>query len=164
MPDTSLYDLDFPTWSEQQADLLTRLARGERVNSDVDWSNVIEEVQALGRSEVRAVRSAITRALEHLLKIVGFPHGPVEHWAGEAFIFLIEARSDWAASMAQRVDLPDIYDDALQAVRRLRIDGKRVGDLPALCPLELRELIVPKPGAPEVDQLVEALKRSLASR
>jgi hypothetical protein len=43
MPD-DLYHSDALAWAEQQADLLERLARGERVNEHVDWPNVAREV------------------------------------------------------------------------------------------------------------------------
>jgi hypothetical protein len=46
MPD-SLYDTDVLVWSEHQADLLRRLAKGERLAETIDWENVIEEVEAL---------------------------------------------------------------------------------------------------------------------
>jgi hypothetical protein len=35
-------------WSERQAVLLRRIAVGERVNDQVDWANVAEEIEALG--------------------------------------------------------------------------------------------------------------------
>ena len=38
-----LFEHDIATFSEQQSELLRRLARGERVN-DVDWENVAEEI------------------------------------------------------------------------------------------------------------------------
>jgi len=40
MPD-SLYDTDILIWSERQADLLRRLAGGERLNETIDWEIVI---------------------------------------------------------------------------------------------------------------------------
>lgn len=39
---SDLYEEDILTWSERQADLLRRLAAGERVNDQVDWENVVE--------------------------------------------------------------------------------------------------------------------------
>ena len=61
MPD-GLYERDALAWSERQADLLRRLAAGERLNEAVDWPNVIEEVQDVGLSELRAVRSLLVQA------------------------------------------------------------------------------------------------------
>jgi hypothetical protein len=36
------YDTDLLLWSGRQADLLRRVAAGERVNDQVDWENVAE--------------------------------------------------------------------------------------------------------------------------
>lgn len=49
MPD-DLYHRDFVAWSQAQAERLRRLAAGERVN-DLDWGNLIEEVEDLGRAK-----------------------------------------------------------------------------------------------------------------
>ena len=46
---SDLYERDILSWSEHQADLLRRLARGERVN-DVDWEHVVEEIEEHGNS------------------------------------------------------------------------------------------------------------------
>jgi hypothetical protein len=51
-----LYERDVLAWSESQAELLRRLARGERVN-DVDWAHVVEEIEGVGLSELNALRS-----------------------------------------------------------------------------------------------------------
>jgi Domain of unknown function DUF29 len=50
MPD-DLYDRDVLAWSQHQAELLRRTGRGERVNH-VDWENVAEEIEDVGRSEL----------------------------------------------------------------------------------------------------------------
>ena len=46
MPD-DLYSRDILAWSIAQAERLRRMAAGERVN-DLDWANVIEEVEFRG--------------------------------------------------------------------------------------------------------------------
>jgi hypothetical protein len=43
MPNDTLYDTDIVAWSEHQAALLRRLARGERVNDQMDWDNLVED-------------------------------------------------------------------------------------------------------------------------
>lgn len=43
----------------KQAPPLRRLAAGEGVNEAVDWPNVIEELQDVGLSELRACRSLL---------------------------------------------------------------------------------------------------------
>ena len=65
MPD-DLYHRDALAWAEQQAALLRRVARGERVN-DIDWDHVVEEIEDVGLSELNAVRSYLRQILAHLL-------------------------------------------------------------------------------------------------
>jgi hypothetical protein len=36
---SDLYEADILMWSEHQAELLRRMAAGERVNDQVDWTN-----------------------------------------------------------------------------------------------------------------------------
>ncbi|MGA0130913.1 MAG: DUF29 domain-containing protein [Candidatus Nanopelagicales bacterium] len=58
-----LYTTDFYSWAYQQAQLLR-----EKKFDQVDWSNLIEEIEDLGRSEYRALVSAIEQLTLHLLK------------------------------------------------------------------------------------------------
>jgi hypothetical protein len=45
---SELYETDILAWSRHQSDVLRRLAAGERVNDQVDWPNVIEEIESVG--------------------------------------------------------------------------------------------------------------------
>jgi len=63
------YAADILAWSENQAALLRRLAMGERVNNQIDWENVVEEIESVGRSERTALASGIRVILEHLVKL-----------------------------------------------------------------------------------------------
>jgi hypothetical protein len=120
MPD-DLYHRDIVAWSQAQADRLRRLAAGERVN-DLDWPNLIEEVEDLGRSQVQAVESLLFQALLHALKVAAWPDNPAsDHWRGEIRGFLIGARKRFTPSMARLVDPLAIHADALEALRDLRL-------------------------------------------
>jgi Domain of unknown function DUF29 len=58
--DSDLYDTDILLWSERQADLLRRHAAGERVNdASIDWPNIVEEIEDVGRSELNSVESLL---------------------------------------------------------------------------------------------------------
>src|SRR6266851_8036301 len=63
LPPAELYDRDYYTWTQEQA----RSLREHRIE-EVDWSNVADEIEDLGKSERSALRSRLTRLLEHLLK------------------------------------------------------------------------------------------------
>lgn len=120
MPD-DLYWKDIVGWSDAQADGLRRLARGERVN-DLDWENLIEEVESVGRSELKSARSLLRRALEHAIKIHCWPGQPaVRHWRAEARVFLTDARDRMDPGMVHRLDVAAILAEALDDVREAEL-------------------------------------------
>ncbi|MEO9190961.1 MAG: DUF29 domain-containing protein [Acetobacteraceae bacterium] len=132
-----LYERDILTWAERQADLLRRMAHGERLNETVDWPHVIEEVQDVGLSELRACESLLRQALVHLLKLRAFPDGSAAHWRSEAIGFLADAQARFTPSMRQRIGLDGLYAKALRQVRA----GENPPRLPETCPFELDELL-----------------------
>jgi hypothetical protein len=139
MPD-GLYERDILVWAEEQADLLRRLWRGERLNAAIDWPNLIEEVGDVGLSELRACQSLLSQAMVHLLKLRFNPGDASLHWRGEIVGFLAGALRRFTPSMRQRIDIDDLFATAVKQVREARLvepglfDGKR-------CPLELDALL-----------------------
>src|SRR5690349_4084950 len=90
MPDDP-YDRDILAWSEQQADLLRRIARGERVNH-VDWENLVEEIEDAGRSVLYAVQSDLRLVMVQVLKLHAWPqHDARRHWREEIAAFQADA-------------------------------------------------------------------------
>ena len=151
-----LYDTDILVWSEQQADLLRRAARGERVNG-IDWPNLVEEIEDVGRSQLRAVRSNLRQALVHLLKLAGWPNSAAApHWQAETLAFLGEAGDDATPSIRNRLDLARLYADALRQVRVDRIDGTPPAALPPACPLALDDLLTDDPDPAALAQRLAA--------
>ena len=137
----STYETDVLAWSERQAALLRRFAAGERVNDAVDWANVIEEVESVGRSELAAVELLLTQALSHMLKLQGWPDAlAARGWAKEARVFRRQARRRFAESMRHRIDLAGLYADALDPLPDM-IDGQPPRPLPRACPFTLDELL-----------------------
>jgi hypothetical protein len=138
---SDLYDSDLLTWSEHQAALLRRRAAGGLVNdADIDWLNVAEEIEDVGRSLVRAVRSHIVLALLHDLKADAWPRArDVPRWRAEARGHRDDARDDYAPSMVDKVDMVKLYR---QALRRMpdTIDGQPPPPVPEACPTTLDEL------------------------
>ena len=71
---SDLYEVDVLEWSEQQAALLRRRAAGELVNErDLDWTNIAEEIEDVGKSQRAALASQVRRILEHLMKLDASP-------------------------------------------------------------------------------------------
>lgn len=143
---TDLYDTDILLWSEGQAALLRRLAAGERVNQQIDWANVIDEVESVGSEQLHAVESRLMQALAHMAKAEAWPTSrDVPHWRAEARRFRIEAAARFAPSMRQRLDLEKIYRRALRIMPET-IDGQPPRLLLApTCPMTLDALLAEEP-------------------
>ncbi len=154
MPD-GLYERDVLAWAGQQADVLRRLAAGERVNEAVDWRHVIEEVGDVGLSELRACQSLLVQAMMHLARLRLWPEGQAAaHWRGEAATFLAAARRSFTPSMRQRLVLDELYLDALYGMRAAAPDAPGA-PLPDVCPFTLDDLV----GAhPDIAALVAGLR------
>ena len=72
------------TWAQQQASLLRRMVAGERVNDQVDWEKVVEEIEDVGGRERDKVTDALIRAMRHKLCLLGRPHSVAVHrWEAE---------------------------------------------------------------------------------
>jgi hypothetical protein len=118
MPD-DLYHRDVLAWSENQADRLRRLARGERIN-DVDWANVAEEIEDVGLSELHAFESFLNLIIVHALNLRAWPDSEsARHWRGEVVAFQGNAARRFAPSMRQRLDLEALYAQAVRQVRTM---------------------------------------------
>ncbi len=136
-----LYDLDVLEWSEHQARLLRQHAAGEPGNERPDWTNIIEEVESVGRSQRDAVESLWTLAFLHDLKAEAWPLSRDEpHWRAEARLFRRQARRKFTPSMRGKIDVAGLYSDALAGLPDT-MDGQRSLPIPATCPVSLDELL-----------------------
>ena len=131
-----LYDEDILTWSEQQAELLRR-----RSANALDWDRLAEEIEDVGRSQLRAVESHLIQALLHDLKATAWPLSrDLPHWRAEARGQRDDARSAFTPSMAQRIDVPTLYRRALRRMPEA-IDGQPPLPVPEACTVTLDELL-----------------------
>jgi hypothetical protein len=141
MPD-GLYERDALAWAEQQATLLRRLAAGERLIETLDWPHLIEAVQDVGLSELRAVMSLVQQAMTHLLKLHAWPASQAAgHWRDEAGAFLDDAERRFTPSMRQRIDLTALYGKALRRARTSTDDSATAKPLPDHRPFDLDALL-----------------------
>jgi Domain of unknown function DUF29 len=136
------YDTDILMWSERQAALLRRRAAGELINeADLDWSNIAEEIEDVGSNRLHAVESLLVQALRHMLKAEAWPlsrDAPI--WRADAIDFRRQARRRFVPSMRQKIDVADLYADALAAMPET-IDGVPPLPVPTECPVTLDELL-----------------------
>ncbi len=110
-----LHETDFLRWTSSQASAL-RAAGAMRINTPapIDWENVAEEIDSLGRSQRSELRSRIGVILEHLIKLIALP------------------------ATAPRAGWLDTIDEQRAAIDRLLEDSPSLRrDVPALLTAEL---------------------------
>jgi hypothetical protein len=87
---TTLYETDFYAWTRQQARELRRL-KELRLNAELDLDHVAEEIEDLGSTVRKSVRSQVCRVLEHFLKLSFSPStNPRRGWR----LSIVEARRE----------------------------------------------------------------------
>ncbi len=134
----SLYDKDFYEWTRENAQLLR-----QRRFSEVDLDNLVEEVEAMGRSEKRAFISHLAILILHLLKWQWQPSLRSKSWEST----ILEQRQQTNAvlednpSFKYHLDeiLPKACGRAMEKFEGERDLLKKV--LPADCPYSFEEIM-----------------------
>lgn len=73
----TLYEIDYLLWIETTLKQLR-----DRDYNQVDWQNLLEEIEDMGKSERRSIKSNLTVVLVHLLKWEFQPQFRTGSWAG----------------------------------------------------------------------------------
>lgn len=74
VPET-LYEQDFYAWLQDQAAKLRQRSR-----NDLDWDNLAEEIESVGRSERKEIETRLAQLVLHLLKWQFQPGRRSESW------------------------------------------------------------------------------------
>jgi hypothetical protein len=110
-----LYERDYYAWTEEQAALLRA---GHTV--DLDLANLAEEIEDMGRSQRRAVKSALIIVLVHLLKYRFQPQRRSNSWRATLREHRRRLRDEFADSPSLRLYaeslLAECYQDACEEV------------------------------------------------
>ncbi|EDL8063690.1 DUF29 domain-containing protein [Salmonella enterica] len=133
------YDADFYGWTQEQAELL----RSGQLDA-LDLANLVEEIEAMGRSEKRELQSRLVKLFAHLLK-----------WRYQ------EARRgmSWQLTIkGQRLNIEECLDDnpslksklpeiMAKAYEHARLEaaketGMKLSTFPELCPWEFEEAML----------------------
>ena len=144
MDQPSLYDDDIVTWAEQQAAALRALGERGDLSNALDWENVAEEIESVGRSQIHAVQRLLTQVMAHLLKYLSAPESPaLRHWRAEILAFQVSAAAHFGWSMRQRLDLDAMWARAVaMADAGLIAYGEALlPNVPRRCPLRLEDLV-----------------------
>src|SRR6266576_1996434 len=136
----SLYEEDFYAWTQRQAELLRRLPA---VGNEIDLEHIAEEIEDLGRSDLRAAQSLCEHIVEHFLKLeYSALEQPADHWRDEIVEWRLQLEKILTRSIEAKLDLPDRYRAALRLVRRLERDAPGLTSrIPAECPYTLEQIV-----------------------
>jgi hypothetical protein len=155
-----LYDDDFHAWTEVQAEALRKLAARPDLSNVIDWDNIIEEVETLGRSDLRAAEAYLVQCLAHLIKLVSAPGShSAGKWHSEIRLHQSNFQQAFAASMRRKISLDVSWKHAINyAEAGLWPEGlKPSRALPQQCPFALDEILAEF----DVDRLIAKLSSLL---
>lgn len=141
---TSLYESDFYAWTVDQAEKLRARATFDN-RGDIDWENAAEEIESVGRSDKREIRSRLEVLLLHLLK-----------WRFQSK----RRKHGWRDTIVeQRRRLPMVVDDspslreypvsvlddvyALAVIGAARETGLPKAEFPLTCPFTIDQILHP---------------------
>jgi Domain of unknown function DUF29 len=136
--ETSLYQQDFYGWTQWQTQALA-----QKQLSELDWQNLQEEVQALGRQEYRELVSRLSVLLGHLLKWQYQPERRSRSW----FLTIREQRRAINRHLLRNPSLKSRIEEALEDGFEAGVDlALRETDLPlrifpANCPYKFEDII-----------------------
>ncbi|WP_174300158.1 DUF29 domain-containing protein [Caulobacter sp. S45] len=112
-----LYEQDFYLWTQAQAEALR--ARG--VSNQVDWDTVAEEVEDMGKRELRAAESLLVRIIEHLHKLRTTKYDdPRLHWRKEIVAFRAQLEQRLTPSIRAKLhfDLERLHERGAKEAER----------------------------------------------
>jgi hypothetical protein len=137
--EVTLYDDDFYAWTQEQAGLLRQLPT---VSNRLDCELIAEEIEDLGRSEVRTAQSLCEHIIEHLLKLeYGGLDDPARHWRSEIVEWRLQLEKTLTRSILAKLDLPDRYRAALRLLRGQEPIPALMSRIPPECPYSLDQII-----------------------
>jgi hypothetical protein len=132
-----LYETEYDRWLSETVRLLKN-----RQLKKLDYENLIEELEALGRSEKSAVKSLLLQIIIHLMLYQFWRSESkinANHWAGEIIIFRVQLEDKLTTNLRNYLEneLPKIYQNALLIVQK----KTQLNSLPEQCPYSLQELL-----------------------
>jgi hypothetical protein len=120
---SDLYEEDFVLWTEKTAELLKR-----KEFDSVDWENLIEEVECMGKSERRAITSLLTVLIEHIFKLTYWEserERNARHWIVEIVSFRKQLNRKIKTATLKNHAI-DSFEEAYGEARQTLIDARAI--------------------------------------
>ena len=132
-----LHETDFNLWTEA-----VKKAISNRDFGNMDWDNLIEEIDDMGASQKRALRSYTQRLIEHIFKIQYWESERdrnLDGWKSEIINFRTEVKSILEDSPSLKNYLAEHYSNWYQkSVQKYQKDNLFV--VPPHSPIELKQI------------------------
>ncbi|MBN3960727.1 DUF29 domain-containing protein [Nostoc sp. NMS8] len=133
----TLYESNYLQWLEETIKGLKNRQLG-----DIDYENLIEELEDLAKNEKRRVRSLLEQIIRHLLL---YQYWDLEkprnanHWAAEIISFRNQLNEDLSANLRNHLEenFNIIYSNALDYVKA----KTNLTNLPELCAYTLEQIL-----------------------
>lgn len=132
------YDKDYYGWVLSQSELLKK-----KEYAKVDWKNVLEEIEGLGRSEKRALRSSLRVYLMHMLKAEYQPEMHTRSWDLSLKNSLKEINITLKENPSLKPKLKQIIKEAYDFARTDAAQETRLPEktFPKECPWDFKDLL-----------------------
>ena len=132
-----LYESDYDRWLTEMVEILKN-----RDLKKLDYDNLIEELEALGRSERNAVKSLLLQIIVHLMLYQFWQlekERNANHWAAEIITFRVQLEDKLTTNLRNYLaeELPKIYQNALLIVQK----KTQLNSFPEHCPYSLEQLL-----------------------
>ncbi len=149
-----LYEKDFALWAELNAQLLR-----EKAYEFVDWENLLEEIEDMGRSKLDACISYLAVIMEHLYKYEHLRHmvyggrerggrGWIKSIANSRLAIRSILRRNPSLKVKLPLELESAWEDAKDALRVwLELNGRKAEDfrIPEKCPYTFEQVMEYEP-------------------
>lgn len=136
----NLYDRDYYLWLSHTAQLIK-----EGKFDELDAANLIEEIEDLGRSEKRAIKSNLVVVLLHLLKYKYQPEKRTNSWKASIREHRRRLRDDFRVSPSLKRYMTEVFDECYQDGREQAADetGLPLDAFPSESPFTPSETLNP---------------------
>jgi hypothetical protein len=144
--ETSIYESDYYAWAMDQAAALRRAAARRLNDVGLDYENLAEEIEDLGKSQAQRVYSTLMRIAEHLATLEHSPAAePRAGWRRSVIEHRLRLERALKQSPSLKTRLPELAADAWEDARVLAADslagdGIPAAVLPEACPCPLDRL------------------------
>ena len=158
-----LYEHDYYTWTSTQAQVLRK-----RKVSGLDWDNLAEEVEDLGKAERHRLESHLELLLMHLLKWVYQPQRCSRSWSNSIREHRFRIQRVLRDNPGLKATLPQVFADAYEAARFSAVNETRLdlSAFPEPCPWSLDDTMREDfwPGGPPKEKERRRANRSSLNR